>query len=164
MLWLIPVFQALHNAEEALTFPEAVPGLPERLPGALRPIVAEITVERLRAALLIATVVPLGLVVWARLRPRSAAALWAALLTQAVVALNVVWHLAAALFVARGYSPGLLTALGVNLPFSIYLFARARREAWLSERALAALLPAALIVHGPVLAGAILLAGSMAAA
>jgi hypothetical protein len=81
------------------------------------------------------------------------------LLIQTVVLVNVFSHAAVAAFVLHGYAPGVLTALAINLPFSIYLLRRAARENWLSRRALTLLLPSALVVHGPILVGLMILAG-----
>ena len=49
--------------------------------------------------------------------------------------LNVLAHLLSATMLTRGYAPGLATALLVNLPFSLYLFRRARREIQSAESA-----------------------------
>jgi hypothetical protein len=56
----------------------------------------------------------------------------------------------------RGYAPGLVTALLLNLPFSLYLLRRAARERWLDRGALWTLAPAALLVHGPMLSALLL--------
>jgi hypothetical protein len=104
-------------------------------------------------------VIPFIVAVWAYVRPESRAALWSLLLIQTVVLVNVFSHAAVAAFVLHGYAPGVLTALAINLPFSIYLLRRAARENWLSKRALSLLLPSALVVHGPILVGLMILAG-----
>ena len=88
-LWMIPIALAVHNAEEAITFPA---------------------------------------------------------------------HLVVAAVVMRGYSPGLVSAVLINAPVSVYLFHRAARERWLPRTAWRALWPAALLVHGPGLVGLLLLA------
>ena len=78
--------------------------------------------------------------------------------TRAVVTAATAPLVAAAIW-ARGYSPGLVTALLVNLPFSLFLFRRALRASWVRPRDLAWLLVAALLVHGPGLVGLMVLAG-----
>ena len=55
-----------------------------------------------------------------------------------------------------GYAPGLVTALVLNLPFSLYLLRRAIREQWLSRPARWALVPGAILLHGPLLAALLL--------
>lgn len=156
-LWLVPMAIAVHNAEEALTFPAYLPVVRARLPVFVQPYMADIQPDGLRVALLWATVIPFAVVLWVTMRPSSLGARWCALLVQAVIAVNVVSHLTVAAIVMRGYSPGLVSAVLVNAPLSVYLFRRAAREGWLSRAALRALWPAALLVHGPGLIGLILL-------
>jgi hypothetical protein len=96
-------------------------------------------------------------VIWATSRPKSTVPLWLLLLVRATVLLNVLWHVSAAMVVFDGYSPGLVTALLINLPFSVYLLGRAARERWVSRGAMWALLPGALLMHGPLLSGLLLL-------
>ena len=152
---MIPIFLLLHNVEEALTIPSYLPrvaaSLPVRLPADVVPIFF--------GALAVVTAIPFIVAVWAFVRPESRAALWSLLLIQTVVLVNVFSHAAVAALVLHGYAPGVLTALAINLPFSIYLLRRASREHWLSRRALSLLLPGALVVHGPILVGLMILAG-----
>lgn len=160
-LWLIPFFLLLHNAEEAVAFRRFLPSLPGRLPPAVAPF-ARVGYPQMLVALALATLIPFLVVAWAARRPERPARLWLALVLQAVVLLNVFSHLAAATFLMHGYSPGLATAVGVNLPFSAYLLRRAARERWVSRRALLWCVPAALVIHGPLLLGLILLSGDLA--
>ena len=157
-LWLIPAALALHNAEEAVTFPRYWPLVRSRLPESLQASAAGFDPAAFRTALVWATLIPLGVVIWATWRADSLAARWSALAVQAVVAVNVVSHLAAATLFLRGYSPGLLSALLINAPVSIYLFRRAAHEQWIPPRAWRAVLPVALLIHGPGLIGLLLLA------
>jgi hypothetical protein len=156
VLWLVPLLLALHNAEEAAFFPRYLPFVLARLPAAWRAVAGPVTSGQVWLALAIVTLVAVGLCVWSQRRPRSRAALWLLLLLQATVLLNVLWHVAAAVVLFRGYAPGLVTALVLNLPFSLYLFRRAARERWLDRGALWALVPAALLVHGPLLSALLL--------
>jgi hypothetical protein len=159
VLWLIPAFLALHNAEEALAFRRYLPLISRRLPAAIARQI-DIGYPQLLAALALATLIPILLIAWVARRPDDPRRLWWAVLLQMVVLLNVASHLVAAVFVMRGYSPGLATALAINLPFSIHLLRRAMRERWVSRRALGLAIPAAIFVHGPLIAGLILLAAS----
>ena len=157
VLWLIPAALALHNLEEALTFPRYLPLVRERLPDAARPIAARLDVHGLEMALLWVTLAALIVAAWAIWRPKSEVARWCALAVQAVVALNVVSHLLVATLILRGYAPGLATALAVNAPVSAYLLGRARSERWIAPWSWWALAPAAALVHGPGLVGLLLL-------
>jgi hypothetical protein len=159
ILWMIPALLALHDAEEALTFPRALPTVRERLPAALVPLAARVDTDSLLTALAVATVVPLAIVAWTRWRPDSRVALWAALAVQATMLLNVLSHVVAAAALFRGYAPGLVTAVALELPFSLVLFRRVGRERWLPRGALLALVPAALVIHGPLLVGLLRVSG-----
>jgi hypothetical protein len=156
VLWLVPIFLALHNAEEAMFFPRYLPFVLGRLPPGWRAVAGPVTSGQVWLALAMVTLAAVGLALWAALRPASRAPLWLLLLLQTTALLNVVWHIGAAVVLFRGYAPGLVTALLINLPFSIYLLRRAVREHWLGRGALWALAPAALLVHGPVLSALLL--------
>ena len=162
VIWLVPALLAVRNAEEAVMFPRYLPLVRERVPDWAGPVISSVTYEQMLIALAIATIVPLGIAIWAVARPRSQVAVWSVLLIQAVVLLNVAAHVASALVILRGYGPGLATALVVNLPFSLYVVRRATVERWTTRQGLLALVPAAFVVHGPVLLGVIALAGSLA--
>ncbi|HKT59147.1 MAG TPA: HXXEE domain-containing protein [Gemmatimonadales bacterium] len=152
VLWLVPILLALHNTEEALFFPRYLPFVLYRLPAAWQALIAPLTTGQVGGALAVVTGVAFIVTWWAFQRPDSAVALWLVLLIQATVLLNALWHLAAAVVLFGGYAPGLVTALLLNLPFSVYLLRRAGRERWLERRALWALAPAAIVLHGPLLA------------
>jgi hypothetical protein len=156
-LWLVPAGMALHNLEEAFFFPRYLPLVLERLPESWRALAGPVMLGQVLTALVLVTVVPFILATWATLRPNSGIAVWLLLLIQATLLLNVIWHVIAAVLVFDGYAPGLITAVCVNLPVSFYLLRRAAREQWLSRGARWALLPGALLLHGPVLAALLML-------
>jgi hypothetical protein len=147
-LWLVPSFVALHNLEEAITFPHYLPAVRALAPEPLRAFLADVTFSQVLLALVIVTLVPLALTAWATARPGSRLALWLVVTFQMVMLVNAAWHLAAAVFLFRGYAPGVITAVAVNVPFSCYLVRRADVERWLTRRALAGTLPVALLLHG----------------
>ena len=157
VLWLVPILLAVHNAEEALFFPRYLPFVLYRLPAAWQAVIAPLTTGQVGGALAVVTAVAFIVAWWADRSPDSALALWLLLLIQASVLLNVVWHVAAAVVLFGGYAPGVVTALVLNLPFSIYLLRRAVREQWLGRGARWALAPAAIVLHGPLLAALLLL-------
>ncbi|HEX8275070.1 MAG TPA: HXXEE domain-containing protein [Longimicrobiaceae bacterium] len=147
----------LHNAEEALFVRGVLPQVASRLPPALRGVVPAVTYPQFIVALLVVTIVPFAVAFAGDLRRPGSATVFL-LFVQSVLLVNVASHLASAAFL-RGYAPGLATALAVNLPFSVLLLRRAHRERWVRGRTLAALLPAALLFHGPGLLAVIALAG-----
>jgi Protein of unknown function with HXXEE motif len=153
VLWLVPTFMAVHNAEEAIFFPRYLPLVLARLPEAWRSVVGPITLGQVWSALFAVTLIPVVLAAWATLRPERAAPIWLLLLIQATLLVNVFWHISAAIVLFNGYAPGLATAVLLNLPFSVYLIRRAVEQNWVSQRARWALLPSAFVVHGPALFG-----------
>jgi hypothetical protein len=109
----------------------------------------------MRVALVMAAVLPLGVLAWAILRPRH----WllvALLLVDAVLLVNAGWNVVAAL-VRGGYVPGVITAVVINLPFGVYVLRRAVRERWIRPRTAWRLIAIALVLHvaalGTLLAG-----------
>ena len=160
LLWLIPVLLLVHNLEEALSMPRFFPLDPNFIPSALRPLLAEVTYAQFLLVLLPVTVLPFLIAARGDLHRSGSGGIFLLLGFQAVVLLNVFFHIASAL-VLGGYVPGLLTALVLNLPFSIYVFQRACRECWISRGALLSLPALALLLHGPVLIGLMTLSGWM---
>jgi hypothetical protein len=159
VVWLVMVFFTLHNAEEALAFRTYLPRmgalLPERFASLAATLSYPVMVVALATVSVLAFLVALAAATW----PHSPLALWTLLTLEAVVGLNVIAHVLSALLVFHGYGPGLVTALLINAPFAIYCFRRAHRERWVSTAALGAMVPAALILHGPILLGGLWLAG-----
>jgi uncharacterized protein with HXXEE motif len=152
-LWLIPSFIALHNVEEAVTFRRYLPAVRALAPDSFRTFLGHVTYPEVLLALTVVTLAPLAVVAWVNARPTSQLALWLVVTIQMVMLVNALWHLAAAAFLFRGYAPGVVTAVVVNLPFSVYVLRRALVERWVSRSALASTLPVAFVVHGaPVLA------------
>ena len=156
ILWVIPILVLLHNAEEAFAL-HFVWGLalrfrwPEVLVAYYRNGLFDVSNRQATdVGLAIVTAVAFVVVGWSAARADDAKRVWVALLVQAVMFLNVIPHVFAAV-VMRGYSPGLVTAVALNLPFSIWFLKRARRDQWVSRRAMWMLVPAAIVVHGPLL-------------
>lgn len=152
LLLLVPLFLTIHNGEEALTMPAFIEKRNAAVSGGFIPPIAY---RQFLLALLIITVIPYVIaLVWLNRR-------WAAYLLvglQVVMLINVFAHTLLAIFWG-GYTPGLVTAFLINLPFSLYLLRRAVREGWMSKRAVALMFPVGLLVHGPALAGLMLLSG-----
>jgi hypothetical protein len=124
-LWLFPVATAAHNLEEALWLPtwSRNAGLPLGPPGAFE----------FRLAVVALTILAVALTVGARRSGKWlpwAAAYWVAML------LNVLFpHVLLTLVLGR-YTPGVVTAVLLNLPVNSYLLFRAVRERWLKPRAI----------------------------
>lgn len=158
LLWLVPVFLTIHNLEEAAVMPAFIEKRNASVPGSLREFIPPVTYKQFLIALVIITIIPcIVALFWMTRR-------WAIYLLvgfQVVMLINVFAHTLMALFL-RGYAPGLITALIINLPFSLYLLRRAVSEKWLSRRAVLWMFPTGLLIHGPVLAGLMWLSGVIA--
>lgn len=124
--WLFPIAVTLHNGEEAIWMPrwdaEHAAALPVHPPGA-----AEI-----RLALFALTVAAFVVTyLSARKGPQS---FWAYLLFGSIVTVLVnvlVPHVPAAI-IFRGYAPGVVTAVAINLPLMSCLAIRAIRDGWVT--------------------------------
>ena len=154
MLALIGVTLVLHTAEEYLAFPSYLSSA-SRLSRWLPPPGLLHNSQSMRVALVMATVLPLAVIVWAILRPRKAL-LISVLLLESILLVNAGWHILAAL-VRDGYAPGVITAVLINLPFGVYVLRRAVKEQWIRARTAWQLIGVALVLHvvslGSLLAG-----------
>lgn len=141
----------LHNAEEWLTFPR-YGDIGADFLRRLGIAVATPPWSATQVALLLATVVPSGIALYGASREGSRLWTWLVLFVQLQLGVNVFLpHIPAAFFL-RGYAPGLLTALAINLPLSIVLARRsvvegrlAAREVWLCLAAALVAMPVAII-------------------
>jgi hypothetical protein len=152
--WLVAAFALLHNLEEALMMPRYAPLVRERLsgivPGAL--LAATGHLSWFYGALLAVTIGPALVVLIAVTRPRMRATVYAVMFVQSLFLVNVIVpHVPAALLLG-GYAPGVVTAVGLELPFSVYFLRRSVLEGVVSSRgALATILlagPGLLLVLG----------------
>ena len=159
VVWLVPMLLTLHNAEEALAFRAYMPRMGTFLPEPFASLGASLSYSTILGALTVLSILAFLIASAAAARPQSHGALWALLVLEAAVGVNVIAHLLSAVMVFHGYGPGLATAIMINAPFAIYCFRRARREQWLSPAALRTIIPASLILHGPILLGGLWLAG-----
>jgi hypothetical protein len=144
VLVLIGVTLILHTTEEYLTFPAFFRSSSRLLRWLPTPVLLQNPLW-LHLGLLTATVLPLGVVAWAVLRPGKAL-LVAVLFLESVLLVNAGWHILAAV-VNRGYVPGVVTATLINLPFGIYVLGRAVKERWIGSRTAWQMIGAAVVLH-----------------
>ncbi|WNG59947.1 HXXEE domain-containing protein [Archangium gephyra] len=155
-LWLVPLLLTVHNAEEALFIHRVLPLSAEHFPAPLRGWMPTVTPPQFLIALSVATVLPYVVALLCGREGERRRWVFLLVALQATMALNVLSHVGAAVMLG-GYSPGLVTALAINVPFSVYLLHRAIRERWVASGW--SLLAAAVVIHGPVLLGVMALAG-----
>jgi hypothetical protein len=128
--WFVAASALLHNLEEALTMPTYAPLIRERLSGVAPPSLLAATghLSWFYSGLIVATIVPLLLVIVAVNNPGKRAAAWAVVFVQSLFLVNVfVPHVPAAVALG-GYVPGLATALAIELPFSVYFLRRSVQQ------------------------------------
>jgi len=145
--WLPFCCLLLHNAEEAWTFAAyRQPSedllrefMPARVPAHLP------SVAQFRTALVVATLVPFVLTFIATRAPATALKNYLVAMLAAILLVNVFLpHLPAAIAMG-GYSPGVVTAVLLNLPACAYFLFRSLREKRISRKGLAALFVAAIV-------------------
>jgi hypothetical protein len=125
LLWLVPVFFTLHNMEEA-PFME---GWSKRLPLKIHPTV---TTRQFVIAVTFLTLAGFLLTYFGVEYLANQTGYLMVLGIQAILLFNAfVPHIAATIRF-RMYSPGVVTAILITLPFSFYLFRRALNENVLS--------------------------------
>lgn len=128
--WLVFLFLLLHNLEEAVTlktyFPKINALLSGTVPASL--LASRPTPTQFYLALVGATIFPLLIIAIATTGKPTRIKDYLVAILQALLLVNVfVPHVPAALALG-GYAPGVVTAVLVNLPFSVYFFQRSLRE------------------------------------
>jgi Protein of unknown function with HXXEE motif len=124
---------ALHNLEEA-------PGMAawsSRLPGRWPP---PVTTRQFAIAVGLLTLLMAAVAAWAYLAPAQLAAQMALGALQAAVFVNVFTPHLVMFLRLRRYNPGLVSAVCLSLPFSLFFFRQALAVGWLSATGLAVLL------------------------
>lgn len=153
--FLIGLAFALHNSEEAIAAPRMLAMMQARGPSLLRSFYAGIEVSELRVSLFILTALGLFLALMAARNEESTSGAYIMLVFAALIGLNALMHIALAV-TFRTYMPGLITAILLTLPLSLLVLAHGFRERWVSMRAYWSIIPAAVVVHGPLLAAFII--------
>jgi len=159
LLWLVPVFITVHNLEEALFMPAFLKTRNASIPSSLQGLLPPITYRQFLIALIAMTAIPYAIALLGNLEREGSGSLYLLLGLQVVMLYNVLAHVVMA-GVMGGYAPGVVTALIINLPFSVYLVRRAVKERWASRRVIVWLFPIGLIVHAVGLPSLMILAGS----
>lgn len=156
-LTIIPIAFLLHNAEEALTLPAALPLAQAKLTSVLGPELQLPSACQYYVILLTITFAAFAVWVAAYWRPSLSYLL---VVLQATLTLNVVNHVAGAIML-RGYSPGLVTSLTVEAAASALVFSMLKREGWLTRKQWLLLPVLAVLLHGPVMFGGLWLLGRL---
>jgi heme O synthase-like polyprenyltransferase len=151
--WLFPVAVALHNSEEAIWFPAWWLRYSNEIPAHPSPEVARYALAALTVAAFVVTYLS---------SRKGKESVWAYLMFGCSITMlaNVfIPHIPASLRF-RSYTPGVATAVLINLPVMGFLSIRAVREGWVSGRkavafgvavplAIAGMIPMLLLISWP---------------
>lgn len=143
----VPAALLLHAAEEAVAAPvmlAQMSAVGTRMSGGTMALPSGPQLVGLLAWLVLLSY---GLLWYAR---RSSAGLYALIVLQAVLALNVLSHTAGTILTGA-YSPGLVSAWFVQAPLSAMIALRLRTEPWMTPLRWWSLAPLAVLIHGPLL-------------
>ncbi len=163
LLWLVPILFAIHNVEEALFMKETLAAAKSGLPRFMRILLPPISYEQFLISLIVVTIGAFLFAAFGRLERPHGPGVHLLVGLQVVLFLNAFSHLVSAV-VLGGYSAGLVTALGVNLPYSLLVFWQALRQQWVRGPVFAAMFPLGLFVLGPILFGILFFSGFLARA
>jgi hypothetical protein len=141
--WLFPIALAVHNGEEAITMPEWVARHASEVPSRVAVIIGSSAVHALppihtpsantiRLALLVLTLIAF-FVTWFSVRSGKQS-VWAYLVFGGIVTMlaNVFVPHVPGSVLFQAYTPGVVTAVLINLPLMSWLALRAVREGWVS--------------------------------
>lgn len=141
---------AIHNAEEATAAPRMLNFMQSSAPMAFRVFYQGINSSELRFSLVVLTLVGMLVTVVAARMPTRPSWAYAMLVFAAVIGLNALAHVTLSV-IFQTYMPGLVTAVILTLPVAITVLVRGRRDKWVSSAKYWTLLPAAFVIHGPIL-------------
>lgn len=152
ILWLIPIFLAVHNLEEFFILKCALPGPIPQSPEWMHRLLPVITAGQFAAALIVVTLIPCVFLIVGLITSRWRMPVLILIQIQVFVFLNIFVHVIGA-FLSGAFSPGLVTAVLINFPFSLFVFRHAWKERWVGLKALALMFPIGLMTLGPGIIG-----------
>jgi len=132
--WTIPIILSIHNLEEALTMPQwmsaQLPTLRSTLPFFEH---LQFSTTQLYVSLFLVTLLPFLVTYFCLRGERTTKKISTLLILQAIIFWNGLMPHTTGLFVLRMYNPGAMTAILLNIPFSVFLYRRVVREGIVSK-------------------------------
>jgi hypothetical protein len=129
--WVLVPAIALHNFEEWLTFRD-YRGMSAPLSQLLGMKATQPDWPATQFALMLVTLLPAAMIISCSIGRQSARKDWAICWISGIFFANIFVPHIPATIAAGGYSPGIVTAILVNLPLSLLIFRAVRREGRLS--------------------------------
>ncbi|MEW6060674.1 MAG: HXXEE domain-containing protein [Bacteroidota bacterium] len=150
ILWLIPTLLAVHNLEEALTMPAWVKANMWKVREAI-PLfhLLHFSTPQLYLSLIQVTVLPFLLAFFCLKGELTKRKLNILLTLQAIIFWNVLVPHLGGVIVLQMYNPGTVTAVLINLPFSLYLLKYLLKNEILTHKQLRSVSVLGLIVYLP---------------
>jgi hypothetical protein len=125
--WVLAPVAALHNFEEWLTIP-TYGEIGGSVAARFNVRVTALPWEAIQLGLIIVTIAPALIVLWASTGRENRAKDFLVLLVAGIFLANVFLPRIPAAIMAGGYAPGVATAVAINLPFCLLLFRAAIME------------------------------------
>lgn len=149
--WFIPIILAVHNLEEALTMPQ---WMSEHLP-MLRSAISlfehlHFSTTQLYISLSLVTIIPMLVTFICLQGKRTAVKTSILLIMQAIIFWNALMPHISGLFVLGMYNPGAVTAMMLNVPFSVFLYRKVKQEEIVSFGTLRLCIVIGLMLYLPI--------------
>lgn len=157
LMWLGPTFLTLHNFEEILGLRELAPA--ERPIFGFNLIRIPITLEQFAVAMLLLTLLAFGSTYAGVKSQRHQIGIYLFLFAQSVIFFNALRHAMTGLL-SLSYNPGMITAILLNIPFSIVIYRRLLREGYTKLENFFSTVLLALVLYS-LIAGLFLLFGQL---
>ena len=149
-IWMAPAVFLLHDAEEILTFASWFRAHRTVLPTVLQPL-ADVTTGQFATGVLVLFAGFTAVAAHAAERARRGRAAVPFLLASGALVANGFTHLAHAAYF-RGYTPGVVTALALVLPYGYVLGRRLQASGLITSRGWAATIVAGAAAQVPIIA------------
>jgi hypothetical protein len=149
-LWSIPIILSIHNLEEALSMPQWMSAHLPMLRSTM-PIFEHLRFSstQLSISLSLVTLIPLLMTFVCLRGERSVLKMSILLILQTIIFWNALIPHAIGVVVLGMYNPGTITAVFLNIPFSIYLYRRVKREGIVPEPTVKKIFIAGLVLYLP---------------
>lgn len=149
-LWLVPVFFTVHNMEEYFNFPLVMRSL-SHFPG----FSAMSKAQMLYAIIFLTVLVVLFTYLGTKIKKNNNGIFIISVILSAILA-NAFLHTAVSIWFGE-YMPGVISAVVLFVPFSVYLLRRAVREGYLSTKKLTYAFLLGLGLHFPLVQAALII-------
>ena len=150
LVWLLFIVFLIHNLEELLSVSNWLKENINTIPSFLNSKIAIVIHYKFNIfiviALSLATLLPFIICIWANKTNNQQLTIFLLLTIAWVMMLNAFQHIFNTL-IMNEYTPGLITALLINLPFSIYFIHRLKMEKVITKKKLFLYLPIGLVAY-----------------